>query len=168
MQINIFIDDGLETLDICNKLGFCTNQEIAFRKANYQKPLYLPKPSQKTKNVATGLCESCVATIDMIEQLLNDKKIEEEIIEILDQFCDTLPPEASKSCKDITSKYVPLVIKLIETGIETLDICSKIGFCFQKPNQIKSGIPRYQYKVDANKIVMYYKQIKHDRANKNI
>lgn len=161
-------DEGLESLDICNKLGFCTGQELAFRKANYRKPLYLPKPSYKTKKITTGLCESCVATIDMVEKLLEDQKIEEEIISILDQFCDTLPSEAAKSCRDIASKYVPLVIKLIETGIETLDICSKIGFCSTRPNQVKVSIPRYQYKVDANKILKYYKQIKQNRANKII
>lgn len=161
-------DEGLESLDICNKLGFCTGQELAFRKTYYQKPLYLPKPSQEKKKITTGICESCIATIDMVEQLLEDQKLEEEIILILDQFCDTLPGEASKSCKDITSKYVPLVIKLIETGIETLDICSKIGFCSPKPNQIRVNIPRYQYRVDPDKILKYYRQIKKNRANKII
>ncbi|KAK8878604.1 hypothetical protein M9Y10_005384 [Tritrichomonas musculus] len=153
------VDDGLETLDICNKLGFCTGQEVALRKSLYQKPLYLPKTLHKT-TVTSGLCESCIATIDMVEKLLQDTKLESEIISILDQFCDTLPPDTAKACKDIAGRYVPLVIKLIETGIETLDICSKIGFCSSNINQRRFRIQRYEYKVDGSKMLQSSKPIK--------
>ncbi|OHT11317.1 hypothetical protein TRFO_19302 [Tritrichomonas foetus] len=131
------ITDGVETLDICNKLGFCTSSVVAEFKANYRKPLYLPTKTLKiNKPSPNGLCETCKETIQMIEDLLEDKKVEEEIISVLKQFCDTLPEELVASCDSIADQYVPLVIKLIESGLETLDICGKIGFC--STNQISS------------------------------
>ena len=140
--------------------SFCTGNEVS---ANRLRPRF----NNKQNVASTGFCESCVETIQMIEQFLKDQKIEEEIIDLLDQFCDTLPGDASQSCRQIAEKYVPLVVKLIETGIETLDICHKIGFCSYNSHQTKQNIQQSKYNVDANKILMYYKHIKQERLQNN-
>ena len=131
------ITDGVETLDICNKLGFCTGYEVNLLKAHARKPLYLPPKSlpnikqalKKIPSPSNDLCETCKDIIHEIELMLEDKKLQDEIIAGVKNFCDTLTQSELIACDQIAEKYVPLVINLIEDGFETLDVCGKIGFC---------------------------------------
>lgn len=124
------ISEGTEALDICNQLGFCPgvsnhNKFARTAIAQVKRPIKTIVP-RTPKN---GLCETCQQAIELVVSLLEDKKVEEEIIDALDDFCATLPSDISPTCMRIAETYVPLVITLIESGIETLDICVKIGFC---------------------------------------
>ena len=96
------------------------------------------------------ICTVCTQIVEMVEGLLEDQKTEEEIEELLLQQC-VLWSDPYKSICETVVQYVPLVMKLIGEGLETLDVCKKIGFCTEtaKTSRCQSCIEFYNW-IEAN------------------
>lgn len=74
-------------------------------------------------------CEVCKAIVTGVEDLLKDKKTEEEIAALIGAQCVLLPDEYQQQCKTMCETYVPLIMQYIEQGLESVDVCVKLGFC---------------------------------------
>lgn len=111
------IGKGVESLHICSKIGICGSAKTMAR---------LPE------GVTQGqICDMCIELTEYIEALLKDQKIEEEIKKLVAGICQMLPAQMSSVCSALINQYVPLIIEWIEQGIESIDICHKLGFCPQ-------------------------------------
>lgn len=109
-----WVRQGLETSNICAKLGFC--EALSAGRARFQ-----PRK-------ANDVCSTCQTAVNFIEEALKSTTVVEEIIAMCDTLCEK-QQIISDICKYIVKTYVPVIIKWLEQGIESLDICTKIGFC---------------------------------------
>ncbi|OHT10482.1 hypothetical protein TRFO_20237 [Tritrichomonas foetus] len=114
-----YLEQGLEDIDICSIFGLCSTQGAVARKLSRRR---------STKG-DSDVCILCTITVDYIDSCLKDQSVEEEIIEKVDSFCDTLSWLYSAACKLIASSYVPSIIHMIEEDLTSLDICHKIYLC---------------------------------------
>lgn len=74
-------------------------------------------------------CNTCLDLVDMVDDLLQDDKLEEEIILKIDEYCQKLPTPYSSLCAAYTESAVPLAISYIKEGLDNLDICGKLHLC---------------------------------------
>lgn len=75
------------------------------------------------------VCKVCLDVIDMIDELLQNDKLEEEIIQTVDEYCQKLPSPYSSLCVAYVESGIPLAISYIKEGIDTFDICGKLKLC---------------------------------------
>lgn len=75
------------------------------------------------------VCKVCLDVIDKIDDLLADDKLEEEIIQIVDEYCQKLPTPYSSLCVAYVESGIPLAISYIKEGVDTFDICGKLNLC---------------------------------------
>jgi saposin len=116
-----FLENKMEKLEICQKIGFCSENSVT----------YLPEYVSLTK----GGCEMCTTIVTKIEDLLKNGAVEKEIAGAVSLLCNKFPFPVSTLCGVIVNKYIPVIIQWIESGVEKIDICQKLGFC-EKTNEI--------------------------------
>lgn len=90
-----------------------------------QNPLSLTS----LRRLNSVFCDICFDLIDLIERLVNDQKIEEEIAQLLDQYCQGFPAPIPVICTSVVDEYLPIILQLLAAGLAKSDICAKIGFC---------------------------------------
>jgi len=110
-----FLENKMEKLEICQKIGFCDEASLTL----------LPKYVAVTK----GGCEMCTTVVTKIEELLKNGAVEKEIAAAISLLCKNFPFPVSTLCGVIVNKYVPTIIEWIESGVEKAEICKKLGFC---------------------------------------
>ena len=110
-----WLEQEMEHLEICTKLGFCEEATIS----------YMPRSVALT----AGGCEMCTKVVTTIENLLKNGYVEKEIATAVATLCQTFPQPVSGLCTIIVERYVPIIIQWIESGMEHFNICSKLGFC---------------------------------------
>jgi saposin len=75
-------------------------------------------------------CDLCKQAVKYVEDLLKDGKVEHEIaVEVKKYVCEQLPFPISTACSGAVDQYLPEILKYLEQGLETLDICVRIGIC---------------------------------------
>lgn len=127
------IEKGLETMDICTKLGFCVPEKYA-------------RALTKRAKVEEGpICDLCHTACNFIEGFLLDVRTEKEIVEFVKKFCLLLPTSIEPTCTNLIVSYVPLIIRWIEEGMEALEICMRLGLC-ENPQLAQKPRPRSQVK----------------------
>ena len=109
-----WIKQGIETSKVCEKLGFCDPE--------------LRKKGRLPVIPSNSACSACQQAVAFIEETLKSTTVVEEIIDLCDGLCEK-QQIISDICKYIVKTYVPVVINWLEQGLESLDICTKIGFC---------------------------------------
>jgi saposin len=121
-----FLENKMEKLEICQKIGFCDEASVTF----------LPNYVALTK----GGCEMCTTVVTKIEELLKNGAVEKEIAAAVALLCKNIPFPGSTLCGIIVNKYVPTIIAWIEQGVEKVDICAKLGFCEKTLESADNGI----------------------------
>ena len=107
------IEQGIEKAQICTKLGFCTDKTV-FLKARQ----------------ANGItCTICTLVVEAVERAMTSTTVESEIIALVEKICDQFPAPFSTLCDSLVQQYVPQIMEWLEQGLESLDICTKIGLC---------------------------------------
>ena len=106
------------------------------------------RPHLQYKN-ESFICTICTQIVEVIEGLLEDEKTEKEIEELVLQQC-LLWSDPYRSVCETLVQYVPLIMQLSAEGLETLDICVKIGFCEEtaKNENCKSCMEFYKWIAD--------------------
>lgn len=123
------IEKDIESLEICNKIGFCTAEKI-----NMRLPTNLRKnnriANKKNRFVADQkTCLMCKEVIAYAEAAIQDEKIEEQVIEVIDQVCQSFSTPLANLCKAVIKVSVPTIMTWIEEGIEAIDICTRLLLC---------------------------------------
>jgi saposin len=118
------VEQGVASLDICKKAGICGT-----RKRNSQILLNEEVLKQVDNDVA---CDLCKQVVKYVEKLVLEELFEDEIIRLVNQLCDTMPPPLSTYCRDIIDQWIHEIVKLLEEGIDHLEICKRIKLCNMK------------------------------------
>jgi len=110
-----YLEQELEALDICTKLGLCpTSNDVRLQLEDY----------------GSMGCTICTSLVDFVEDYIKQGKPTQEIIELVEtKFCATVPAFFADICDALADKYIPLIINYLEQKIEAFDICAKIGLC---------------------------------------
>ena len=77
----------------------------------------------------TIMCTFCQQIVNLVDDLLEDDKVEEEITEKVVEFCQYIPSPYSSLCAAYAENGVSLVISYLEEGFDSLKICTLIGVC---------------------------------------
>jgi saposin len=102
------------------------------------------KPRRALKIVKDGFfCTLCTDLVDAAAEALVDHKVEEEIEQLLEEQCAKLPSVIGVLCRSIVAQYLPVILQWIEEGIETLEICVRIGLCDGAAQQGFARIARF-------------------------
>ena len=127
------LEQDLESLEVCNKIGFCSALQVRniknSRLSNSLKTNYrvYNKKSRYVNDQKT--CLMCKEVIAYAEAAIQDEKIEEQVIEAIDQVCESFSTPLDKLCKDVIKISVPTIMTWIEEGIEAIDICVRLLLC---------------------------------------
>jgi hypothetical protein len=100
--------------DICEIGKICTN-------SNLKTKVPIPKNGV--------FCDLCTDLVNAAAQALIDQKVEEEIEDMLERLCDELPSVVGILCRSIVAQYTPVILAWLEEGIESLEICVRLGLC---------------------------------------
>lgn len=131
-EIMQLIEQGIESIQICERIGFCTTSQVrkyTMRKAAQHRPRPAKVIVERSPIADQQTCLMCNKVIAYVEAAIEDEKIEEQVIEVVDQVCATFPSPFSTLCTSIIKASVPTIISWLEQGIEAIDICHRLGFC---------------------------------------
>jgi len=103
--------------EVCKYIGLCKPK---------QTQLYTATIPESSKSPYCSLCEYALLTVD---QMLQDKKTEEEIENALDVVCYQLSAPVHKQCLKMVNKYTEEIIQLITSDYSPQEICSMISLC---------------------------------------
>ena len=111
-KIMEWLEQGLEHLEICQKIGLCSAEEIKIR-----------------QNANSITCDLCTGLVKAIEEAMVSTTVESEIIALVEKLCNKAPAPWSTLCDSLVQQYVPTIMEWLEQGLEHLEICQKIGLC---------------------------------------
>lgn len=114
-----WLEKGLESLDICNRIGLCTNSNF----------IVIKKTVAPLKVKESAGCTVCNSVVALVENLIQSSTVESKIEGLVKGYCETLSSPLSTLCDTVVDKFVPVIISLVEQGIESLHICVKLGLC---------------------------------------
>lgn len=114
-----WLERGLEALDICNRIGLCTDANV----------IVIRKTVVPVKVKESAGCTVCTSVVALIENFIKSSTVETKVEDFVKQYCEKLPSPLSSVCDSMVEKFIPTIINWIEQGIETLDICVKLGLC---------------------------------------
>jgi saposin len=123
-DIIALIEAGVSVLDICKKIGLC--QMSAVVKGGKSHAVRRPVLHQIPKDVICDLCQEAVQYVEVL--VLNDT-LKPDIEDLINQWCQTLPYPISALCQSYADAWIDDIIEWIEEGIQSFDICAKLGLC---------------------------------------
>ena len=119
-KIMQWLEQGLEALDICVKIGLC--QSAPGKKVRVPKGI----PND-------WACDMCQTVVKTVEESMESTKVVEEVSAIVEQLCDLMPTPYSTLCHTLVKTYIGLIMELLDQGLQVLDVCVRIGLCEEKP-----------------------------------
>jgi len=115
-----YLEQGLEKLHICQKIGFC-------------QPERKVKIARRNDFEANAMsCEMCKTLVAYVEQIMVSTKVEEEIEALVSKLCVKFPAPYNTLCQSLVHQYIPVIMQWLEQGLEKVDICAKLGMCEKK------------------------------------
>ena len=115
-----YLEQGLEKLHICQKIGFC-------------QPERKVKIARRNDFEANAMsCEMCKTLVAYVEQIMVSTKVEEEIEALVSKLCVKFPAPYNTLCQSLVHQYTPVIMQWLEQGLEKVDICAKLGMCEKK------------------------------------
>ncbi|XP_072347983.1 prosaposin isoform X2 [Scyliorhinus torazame] len=137
----------LDAKEICTMNGFCQKTAIV-----PMKPLLeaIVNPVQRSPGpVASSQgCVICEFAMRQIENLLQQNRTEEMIVNAVEKVCSILPTTVKSECRDFVEQYGQAVVELLAQELDPAFVCTAIGLCKKtervaiekvKPKQQKAG-----------------------------
>lgn len=123
-QYGQFIIKFLDTLppkQICLKLKLCDQELEKLRK----------------NELEIVECAVCHGTINIIDEMLRNQKIDEDIIQDAETVCNALPAQYYEKCEKIVSVYGISMIRQLQHYVEKEQVCVNIGLCSSSGGYVK-------------------------------
>lgn len=123
-ECKTFVDENIDTLiamiieqldpdSVCSILKIC--------------PASLKKTQvKKFKDIE---CDLCKEVVGKVEEMVKDKKTEEEIKSALEKVCSYLPSSLSAKCKNFVDTYTETLITLLMEEVDPDMICAALNIC---------------------------------------
>jgi saposin len=121
-QIFDWIEQEIDSATICSFLGLCSSKSKVSRRA-------VPAKAHFTTIPTAIFCDICQEIIINIEKLVVDGFTKEEIEVLVADLCNALPAPFSSLCITFLDQQVDQLIKWIDDGIDSLNICGFLGLC---------------------------------------
>jgi len=113
--------------EVCGYLGLCKQADLtALATPDWSRGPY---------------CTLCEYAISAVDNMLQDSKTEQEIIQALDVVCYHLTAPVHKECLKMVEKYTDEIIHMLANNYTPEDVCSSISLCVNSEissNQIGS------------------------------
>ena len=138
-----WIDQGIETLEICKKIKLCKKTEQVAR-------LAIPAGAEDS-----FVCDMCQQLVKYIEELVASQMVEEEIETLVLKLCDKFNAPYNTLCATLVKQYVPTICQWIDQGIETLEICKKIKLC--KKTNVAARLVTDKKAISCDVCVSFFK-----------
>jgi len=75
-------------------------------------------------------CKLCLDIVSAVEEFLKDGATQDDIIEYLEQFCETFDSKLiQNTCKGLVEEKLPGIIDALVNGFPPQSICEMIGSC---------------------------------------
>ncbi|XP_072347986.1 prosaposin isoform X4 [Scyliorhinus torazame] len=93
-------------------------------------------------------CVICEFAMRQIENLLQQNRTEEMIVNAVEKVCSILPTTVKSECRDFVEQYGQAVVELLAQELDPAFVCTAIGLCKKtervaiekvKPKQQKAG-----------------------------
>nr|WBW70109.1 venom protein [Lampona murina] len=85
-----------------------------------------PGKVEKLKDVE---CDLCKEVVSKVEDLVKDKKTEDEIKSALDKVCSYLPSSLSAKCENFVNEYTDILIQLLLQEMDPDMVCAELKIC---------------------------------------
>lgn len=122
-----YIEQGLESLDICVKLSLCeTTKAKKIRAEPQAKPI---RTRSSIPNDGFISCTICKEALSFVKRQLEKEKVQEHITILVTGLCDHIPIEYQEQCKSLATDYIPLALKLIYNELNADELCTNFGLC---------------------------------------
>ncbi|XP_042907412.1 uncharacterized protein [Parasteatoda tepidariorum] len=88
-------------------------------------------------------CELCKEVVSKVEDMVKDKKTEDEIKAALDKVCSYLPSSIASRCETFVNQYTDILIELLTQELDPQMVCAELKVCpssirIEKPKRLKS------------------------------
>jgi saposin len=103
---------------ICTQLHACTS-----------KFAEKPKVAEVQPEQGGALCSICQVVISTVESYLASNATETQIINGLENLCNSLPGSISATCDAIVEQYAPLAIQWLNNNEPPQVFCTQVGLC---------------------------------------
>lgn len=123
------IEDNIDSLHICQKIGFCNETDNSNQKVK--------KVIQKVKN--DPYCILCEKLVEVVDFLLSNETIEEEIEQFALEYCENYGFPTKEICQTAVKTYLPSFIKYVDDGIKPFEVCQNVGFCNSTSKSLSNG-----------------------------
>ncbi|KAJ8911584.1 hypothetical protein NQ315_016121 [Exocentrus adspersus] len=102
-------------------------EEKQLREQQLPIDLLVPPHTQVLYN--TEVCVFCEYFLHYIQQVITNKKSEDEIKEVIDKACSKLPSSISDTCIDFVDTYEPALVAILAQEIDPSQVCPRIKAC---------------------------------------
>nr|XP_061794272.1 prosaposin-like isoform X2 [Nerophis lumbriciformis] len=139
----------MDPTQLCSQSGFCSAVKKSTPLLNLQPAKVLPavktmpalnlvpatkvdsakltKPQVRVRD--SPKCAICEFVMKELEDMLQDHKTEEEVIEAVEKVCSFLPKTLTDQCKDLVETYGQAIIELLVQEAEPKTICTFLSLC---------------------------------------
>ena len=132
-----YVEQDLNSTQICSLVGYCTNTARKSKRISRINKIALPKYYDNSFG-----CDMCKQVVKYVEQILVDTTVESEIATLVEQLCVSFPSPYDSLCKTAIETFLPSILQWVEQGLDSLDICAKIGLC-DTTELVISNPPKY-------------------------
>ncbi|XP_038830900.1 prosaposin-like isoform X1 [Salvelinus namaycush] len=130
--------------DICAVAGFCSadvKSSVPMMKLVAAKTIPAVKLFPATKMEAvkpaknmvrardSPQCALCEFMMKEMESMLEDEKMEQDVVRAVEKVCSVLPSSLSVQCKDLIEAYGQAIIELLVQEADPKTICTVLGLC---------------------------------------
>jgi saposin len=111
-QVIDWIEEGIEELEICQRLGLCGAPKAVKAKRGDNVP-----------------CEMCRDLVHYLRLVWWDGRPLEVIVQTAEDMCLDFPPPAAEICKDLLDRNLPDIVEWIDDGLAVTHVCADLGYC---------------------------------------
>jgi len=130
-QLIQMIDSELDAATICSAMGLCKGLEDTA----------LHRPIKPVLKAGTDVCEFCEAVIGDIRAVVDDKKNQQQIKDMLNGICNMVPdPEMQNMCKEAVIDEFNQIIAMIDSQLDPATVCKQLKLCAAKKLAAKDAL----------------------------
>ncbi|XP_044260059.1 prosaposin [Tribolium madens] len=74
-------------------------------------------------------CPLCLFAVSKLEEMVKDKKTEQNIKEALNKLCDHLPKDVAAECNDFVNTYTDELVQLLIADLNPQEVCVYLKLC---------------------------------------
>jgi saposin len=120
-----WIEEGIDSFDICTRIGLCTDGGPRVKKALARRPVAV-------KKVGDVMCDICNIVVPELISYILDDELEVDIHAKIEELCSAFEWPFDTLCATLVEQYVDQLIQAVEQGLDGIDFCQLIGICVGK------------------------------------